>query len=149
MKIVNRYYRHDFETIQIYEAGIVLNGAEVKSIKAGNFKLEQSFGKIIDGELFLFNAEIPSYAFSRSEKYNPSRKRKLLLHKKELIKIETRLKAGGKLTLVPESCYTKGRRVKISLALCRGRGEISKKKLERQEDIKRTQKQEAKEYIKQ
>lgn len=149
MKIVNRHFRHNFEAIDKFEAGIVLKGSEVKSIKSGNFRLEQSFGKIIDGELFLFNAEIPSYAYSKHEKHEPSRKRKLLLNKKELIKIETKIKTGGKLTLVPESCYTKGRHIKISIAVCKGRGEIAKKKLERQEDIKRAQKQEAKEYIKQ
>lgn len=149
MKIINRHFRRDFEVVDSYEAGIILSGPEVKSIRTGNFKLEQSFGKIVEGELWLFNAEIPSYSFASNEKYQPARKKKLLLHKKELIKIETKLKTGGRLTLIPESCYTKGRHIKISIVLCKGRGEIAKKKIERSEDIKRAQRKEMKEYIKQ
>lgn len=149
MKIINRNFRREFEAVSLYEAGIVLTGSEVKSIRTGNFKLEQSFAKIIDGEAWLFNAEIPVYSFTANKNYQPTRKKKLLLNKKEIVQIETRLKTGGRLTLVPESCYNKGRQIKISLALCKGLGEIAKKKIEMKEDLKRAQEREMKEYVKQ
>lgn len=148
MKIINRHFRRDYEVVDSFEAGIMLSGPEVKSIRSGNFKLEQAFGKIIDGEMFLFNAEIPSYSFSSNSKYQPARMRKLLLHKKELIKIESKLKSGGRLTIIPEMCYTKGRHIKMSIAICKGRGEIAKKKIERAEDIRQAQRKEMKEFLK-
>ncbi|PIZ66611.1 SsrA-binding protein [Candidatus Roizmanbacteria bacterium CG_4_9_14_0_2_um_filter_39_13] len=148
MRIVNRFYKRDYEAIDTFEVGIVLNGAEVKSIRQGNLRLEQAFGKIIGGDAYLMNAEIAIYKFSRPKEYNLTRQRKLLLHKKEIQKIEIKLKTGGRLTLIPVSCYTKGRCIKLSIALAKGRGEIAKKKLERAEDVKRNQKQEMKEYLK-
>jgi len=82
------------------------------------------------------------------ENYEPARKRKLLLNKKEILKIFTKLNTGGRLTLIPVACYNKGRRIKLSLAVARGRGEIAKKKLERLEDIKREEKKDMKEFMK-
>lgn len=148
MRIINRIFRRDFESIDTYEAGVMLLGAEVKSIRAGNLKLENSFVKITDGEAYLTNAEVPIYRFARPADYDPVRRRKLLLHQKELIKMQTKIASGGRLTIVPEACYTKGRHIKLSIALVRPRGEIAKKKLERAEDIKTKQKQEMKEYMK-
>ena len=147
MRIVNRFYKRDYEAIDTFEVGIVLNGAEVKSIRNGNLKLETAFGKIIGQEMYLINAEISIYQFARPKEYFATRQRKLLLHKKEIEKIQIKLKTGGRLTLVPVSCYTKGRHIKLSLALAKGRGEIAKKKLERAEDVKRKSKQEMKEYL--
>lgn len=147
MRVVNRFFIRDYEAIDTFEVGIVLNGAEVKSIRQGNIRLEQAFGKIIGNEMYLVNAEISIYQFARPKEYNSTRQRKLLLHKKEIQKIEIKLKTGGRLTLIPMSCYTKGRHIKLSIALAKGRGEIAKKKRERVEDVKRNQKQEMKEYL--
>jgi len=148
MKIINRHFKREFEVLDQLEAGIVLSGAEVKSVKAGNIRLEKSFAKIIGEEVFLVNAEIQIYRFARPLGYDPTKMRKLLLHRKEIVKLMTKIQSSGKLTLVPRACYTKGRRIKISLALVKGRGEIAKKKLEMKEDIKRAQEKEMKEYLK-
>lgn len=148
MRISNRTYRRDYETIETFEAGIALLGAEVKSVRAGNMKLEGAFVKIIGQEVFLVNADISIYKFSRPQGYESKRTRKLLLHKKQITKLRTKLAGGTKLTIAPVSCYNKGNLFKLEIALCKGRREIEKKKLERKADIKRAQKREAREYMK-
>lgn len=149
MRIINRHFQHTYEPIEKYEVGIMLSGPEVKSIRAGNIRLEKAFGKFIDGELFLIHAEIPPYQHAQIDHYDPVRQRKLLLHKKELIRMATKLQAGGRLTIIPIACYNKGRHIKLSIALAKGRGEIAKKKLERAEDMKRKEKIAMKEFMKQ
>lgn len=149
MRVINRIFKRDYEALDTFEAGIVLTGAEVKSIRRGNIKLENAFGKIINQEAYLINSEIPIYTYARQADYNSTKQRKLLLHKKEISKIKIKLKTGGRLTLIPIVCYTKGSRIKLELALAKGKGEIAKKKFERAENMKRKQKQEMKEYIKQ
>lgn len=148
MHIANRTYHREYEPVDTYEAGIVLCGSEVKSIRQGNLKLENAFVKIIDNEAYLINAEIPPYQFSREVNYSATRQRKLLLHSKELIKMQTKLQTGGRLTIVPIACYTKGPRFKLEIALSKPKGEIAKKKVERREDIKRDQERMMKEYVK-
>lgn len=148
MRVVHRTYKREYEAIDTYEAGIVLLGCEVKSIRQGNIKLEKSFAKIIGNEIYLINAEIAKYQFAGPIDYDLTRQRKLLLHKKEIEKLQVKLKTGGKLTVIPIVCYTQGSRIKLTLALSKGRGDIGRKKLERAEDIKRNQKREMKEYMK-
>lgn len=148
MRIINRHFKRNYQEVEKYEAGIVLTGPEVKAIRAGNILLEKAFGKLIDGQLYLMNAQIHKYQFGNQEHYDPTQKRKLLLHRKELTRMSTKLRAGGRLTIVPIACYTKGRHIKLSIALARGQGEIAKKKLERAEDVKRKEKIEMKEFIK-
>lgn len=148
MKVINRIFSREYEIVDSFEVGIVLTGPEVKSIRQNDIRLENAFAKIIDHQLFLFNAEIAIYKFARPLEYNLTRQRKLLMHRKEIEKLEIKLKTGGRLTLVPVSCYTKGRRIKLELALAKGRGEIGKKKLERKEDMKRQEKRDMKEYMK-
>ncbi|PIQ73272.1 SsrA-binding protein [Candidatus Roizmanbacteria bacterium CG11_big_fil_rev_8_21_14_0_20_36_8] len=148
MAVINRLFKRDYEAVDTFDVGMVLNGPEVKSVRLGNIRLESAFGKIINGEIYLINSEIPLYRFAKVENYEPARKRKLLLNKKEILKIFTKLNTGGRLTLIPVACYNKGRRIKLSLAVARGRGEIAKKKLERLEDIKREEKKDMKEFMK-
>src|SRR5438128_1178425 len=107
MKIENRKFAREYEEIESYEAGIMLTGAEVKSVKNGGLRLDESYVKIIDGSPYLLHAEIPRYQFSSDKNYDPKRSRKLLLHKKELLRILTKIKAG-RLTLAPINCYNKG-----------------------------------------
>ena len=147
MKIENRKFAREYEEIESYEAGIVLSGAEVKSVKNGGLRLDESYVKIIDGAPYLIHAEIPRYQFSSEKNYDPKRNRKLLLHKKELMRILTKIKAG-RLTLAPMNCYNKGSLIKLKIALARGRRELEKRKLEKGRDIKRNEKREIKEYIK-
>ena len=148
MKVYNRTFNRDYTEIETVEAGIALTGAEVKAVRAKNIKLVQSFARVMRGELFLVNADIPIYQFARPQDYNPTRSRKLLLHKKQITRLISKLQSSGKLTLIPVSCYNKGPYIKISLALAKGKRDIEKKKVERREDIKRQQEQEMKEYIK-
>lgn len=148
MKIENRMFFRKYQEQEKLEAGIVLSGPEVKSIRNGGLKLEDAYVKIIDGQPYLVNAEIASFKFAAMEGYDLRRRRKLLIHTKELIRWQTKLQGGGNLTIAPISCYTKGRLIKLEIALCRGRNDLQKRKLEKDRDIKRAEKKEAKEYLK-
>ena len=102
MKILNKKASHNYDIIDSLEAGIVLSGAEVKSIKNGRVNLTDSFVKIINGELYLVNTEIPKYKFDGSSFYDPRRSRKLLVKKRELISLTTKMKSKH-LLLIPLS----------------------------------------------
>jgi SsrA-binding protein len=148
MKVVNRRFHRQYQLIEKAEAGIALIGAEVKSLRAGNIRLEYAFVKIVGSEVYLVNAEIPIYQFSRPQSYDPKRTRKLLLHKKEIMRLKGKLSGSARLTIAPLSCYNKGVNFKIEIALVRGRGEIEKKKLEKKIDIEREEERKMKEYLK-
>lgn len=147
MKIFNRKFHREYEEMERYEAGIVLSGAEVKSIRQGRIKLEDAYVKILSDGAYLINAQIPLYHFAQIAGYDPKRRRKLLLHKGELIRLKTKIASSPRLTIVPISCYNKGNLIKLEIALVRGRKEMEKRKLERERDIKREQEKEAKEYL--
>lgn len=148
MKIINRKFRREYQEIEKYEAGIALTGAEVKSVRKGRLRLEEAFVKIMTSGAYLMNAEIPIYQYARPQGYDLRRSRKLLLHKKELIRLKTKINSGRGLTTVPVSCYNKGHLIKLEIALVKGRGEIERKKLEKKRDIKREEEKEMKEYVK-
>ncbi|MFA6324721.1 MAG: SsrA-binding protein SmpB [Candidatus Paceibacterota bacterium] len=128
----NRKMRFDYEILEKYEAGIELIGQEVKSIRGGQMSLEGSFVIVRGGEAFLINSNITPYQVKNAPKdYDPLRNRKLLLTKKEL----NELAESGKnksLTIVPMSVYNKGRKIKINIALAKG-----KKKFDKRESIKK------------
>ncbi|MEO0293072.1 MAG: SsrA-binding protein SmpB [candidate division WOR-3 bacterium] len=139
--VKNRRANFDYHVIETYEAGIVLKGSEVKSIREGKVSLTDSFAQIVQGELFLFNMHISPYEKSRVE-LDPKRDRKLLLHKSEIRRIESKLKTKG-LTLVPLELYFKNGLVKVNLALAKG-----KKKYEKRDKlIEREQKREIRRYL--
>jgi SsrA-binding protein len=148
MKIYNRKFRREYQEIEKYEAGIALSGAEVKSIRAGRIRLEEAFVKIMSSGVYLINAEIPIYQYTRPQGYDSRRSRKLLLHKQELVRLKTKLNSGRGLTIVPVSCYNKGSLIKLEIALAKGIGDIGRKKLEKKRDLKREEEKEMKEYIK-
>ena len=148
MKITNRKFNRDYETVETYEAGISLTGSEVKTIRTGGLKLENAFVKILDDGPYLVNAEIPQYKFSHPQGYDPRRSRKLLLHKSELIRLKTKLNSAKGLTIIPISCYNKRARFKLEIALCKGRKEVEKRKLEKNRDIEREEKKKVKEWMK-
>lgn len=147
MKIINRKFHREYREIEKYEAGIVLTGAEVKSIRAGGLRIDDAFVRIMGSEVYLINAEIPIYQFARNNTYEAKRTRKLLLHKKELLKLKVKMASGG-LTLAPVSCYNKGPHIKIEIALVRGRKDIEKRKIEKKRDVKIREEREMKEYVK-
>ncbi|MCJ7826416.1 SsrA-binding protein SmpB [Patescibacteria group bacterium] len=136
MEIINRKAHYDYTILDRFEAGIALVGSEVKSLRAGHGKLETAFVRLMDGNAYLINAEIPQYQFSRPEGYDPKRTRKLLLHKNELISLEGKLKSGN-LTLVPLVWYTVGPRIKLEVGLARGKKEYEKREKIKREDMKR------------
>lgn len=148
MKVVNRSYHRNYQELEKFEAGIVLTGAEVKSIKAGNIRLDDAFVKFFDDEAYLINAEVPIYQNAPREGYDSRHRRKLLLHRKEIIRLLTKLQSSPSLTVAPLSCYNKGRHIKLEIALSKGRRDIEKRKLEKARDIEREEKKEAKEFMK-
>lgn len=136
MKITNRRASHDYEILEKFEAGISLLGPEVKSVREGKMSLDESFVKVKDGQAYLFNAHIHPYRFADTTELDPKRTRKLLLHKKELLSLETKMRQGN-LTIVPISCYTKGRNIKLELALAKGKKIYQKKEALKRKDIQR------------
>lgn len=136
MKIVNRRAYYDYTVLDRFEAGIHLTGAEVKSLRGGHAKLDGSYVKIIGSQLYLVSAQIFPYIYARPEGYDPARTRKLLLHKKEIISLKTKID-GAKLTLVPLTWYTKGPLVKLEIGLARGKKEYEKRETKKRLDQKR------------
>lgn len=136
MKIFNRRARYDYHLLEKFEVGVQLTGPEVKSVKNGRMSLESSFVKIVDGQAFLVNAHIPPYEFADQRDYDPHRSRKLLLHRKELISLGTKI-AQKKLTLVPVSCYTKAGWIKVKIALAKGKKRYEKKEAKKRKDLAR------------
>lgn len=132
----NRKARHDFFIEDTIEAGIVLTGTEVKSIRQGKLNLKDSYAIVDGGEIYLNNMHISPYEQGNIYNVDPVRKRKLLLHKREIRKLNQELMLKG-LTLVPLSVYLKDGRVKVELATARGkklydkRDDIAKKDAER------------------
>lgn len=148
MKIINKKFNREYEEIERFEAGISLYGSEAKSIKKGSIRLEDAFVKFIGDDLYLINADIPIYHFTTRQGYDPRRSRRLLLHKKELLRLKIKLSSGSKLTIAPVSCYNKGSFIKVEIALAKGRHDVEKRKLEKKRDIARNEEKEAKEWMK-
>lgn len=122
----NRRARHDYDILDVYEAGLMLTGTEVKSLRAGRAALADGYAMINDGEVWLYGVHIPEYVLGTWTNHEPRRVRKLLLHRKEIAKLERATGEGG-LTIVPLSLYFKDGKVKIELALARGRRTYDKR----------------------
>ena len=131
MKVTNEKAFYDYEILERIEVGIQLTGAEVKAARAGQVDLKGSFVKIVNSEAVLVNAKIFPYEYARPEGYDPHRTRKLLLHKKELISLQSKTE-GANLTIVPVSVYTKHHLIKLEIALAK-----PKKQYQKREDLKR------------
>jgi len=129
MKLItkNRKARHDYFIIEQTEAGIALRGTEVKSLRAGRANLKDSFARIQDGEVWLYGAHISAYEEGNRYNHDPDRPRKLLLHRREIMRLRGRVEEKG-LTLVPLSLYFKRGIVKVELALARGKAEHDKRR---------------------
>jgi SsrA-binding protein len=125
----NRKARHDYEILDHYEAGIVLTGTEVKSLRQGNANLSDSYAILKNGELWLLGMHISPYSHGSYANVDPLRNRKLLLHKKEILKVHGKLASRG-LALVPLKVYFTHNIVKVELGLARG-----KREYDRREDI--------------
>jgi SsrA-binding protein len=133
---VNRRARHDYHIDETIEAGLVLTGSEVKSLRAGKAQLKDSYGRIKDGEIWLFNAHISEYTPSAQFGHEPTRSRKLLLHKREIDRLMAKVKERG-LTLIPLRLYFKHGRVKVELGLARGKKLYDKRAAIKERDSQR------------
>jgi len=127
----NRKARHEYEVLEEHEAGMVLHGAEVKSLRDGRANFTDSFGRVIGGELWLHNLHISPYENVSLDSPDPVRPRKLLLHRREIDRLRAKTQEAG-LTLVPLDIHFRGGRAKIQLGLARG-----KKLHDRREDLKK------------
>lgn len=131
MKITNKRAYFDYQLLDRFEAGINLYGFEVKSVRLGKADLTGSYVRIIGSEAYLINAKIFPYQKDQIENYDESRSRKLLMHKKEIISLKSKVD-GSNLSLVPVSMYLKNGFIKVEVALGKG-----KKKYEKRESIKK------------
>lgn len=136
MKVINRRATHDYHVFETLEVGIKLIGPEVKSVKEGRINLSQAYVKIKDGQAFLVNAHIAPYGPAGHSTFETDRTRKLLLHKKEIAAWETKI-SRSRLTIVPISCYTRHRLVKLKIGLARGKKRWEKRRTIRERDLER------------
>ena len=133
----NRKARHDYFVIETYEAGIELFGTEVKSLRAGNVNLKDSYCEVDGGELFALGMHISPYEQGNIFNKDPLRPKKLLMHKREIMKLTGLVSREG-YTLVPLSLYFKGSRVKMALGLCKGKKLYDKRDTAAKRDADRT-----------
>jgi SsrA-binding protein len=122
----NRKARHDYAILDTFEAGLVLTGTEVKSLRLGRASLVDGFATIDDGEVYLRNVHIPQYTQGSWTNHEPRRTRKVLLHKSEIVRLIGKTKESG-LTLVPLSLYFSDGKVKVEIALARGKRSYDKR----------------------
>jgi len=138
IKIVvsNRRARHDYHVLEKHEAGIVLRGTEVKSLRAGHIVLKDSYADIVGSELYLIGAHINPYEQGTAWNHEPERPRKLLMHKREIDRLGAQVAEKG-LTLVPLSVYFKEGKAKVEIGLCRGKQTIDKRRTIQDREVKR------------
>jgi SsrA-binding protein len=132
----NRRARFEYEWLEQLEAGIVLTGTEIKSIRTGQISLNEAYARIRDGELWLLSMHVPPYKQGSFSNVDPNRPRKLLLHREDIDRLAGRTSEKG-LTLIPVRLYFKRGRVKISLALARGKKLWDKRRDEKDRDVQR------------
>ena len=132
----NRKAAHDYHLLDRYEAGLVLQGTEVKAIRNGNVNLKDSFAQIRNGEAWLINCHISPYEYGNRQNHDPLRSRKLLLHQQEIRKLIGKVEEKG-LTLIPTKIYLKKGRIKCEVALAKGKKLYDKRETERRKEADR------------
>ncbi len=132
----NRKAYHDYHVGETYEAGIALTGTEIKSVRQGMLSLRDSFARVENGEVFLYDMHVSPYEAGNRFNHEPRRTRKLLLHKAEIRKLTTKTQEKG-FTLIPLKVYLKGGRAKVELALAKGKRLYDKREDIKRRDIKR------------
>ena len=136
MEIVNRQASHNYFVIDTYEAGIALTGTEIKSIRNGKCNIKDSYGIIKNDECFLLNMFISHYKEGNIFNHSETRTRKLLLHKREIIKLNDKIRLEG-YTLIPLKIYFVKGRAKVLLGVCKGKKDFDKRESIKERDIKR------------
>ena len=129
----NRRARHDYEFLAKFEAGIALTGSEIKSVREHRVQIQGAYARVKDGEVWLYDAHIAPYASAGYAQHTPDRDRKLLLHKKEIRKIEELMEGKG-LTLIPLAMYFKRGKAKVELGVGRGLKHYDKRQKLKEED---------------
>ncbi len=132
----NRRARFEYEWLEQFEAGIALTGTEVKSIRTGQISIQEAYARIRDGEVWLLSMHVPPYKQGSFSNVDPNRPRKLLIHRKDIDRLSARVSEKG-LTLIPVRLYFKRGKVKISLALARGKKTWDKRRDEKDRDVQR------------
>jgi SsrA-binding protein len=132
----NKRARHDYAIEDVYEAGLVLTGTEVKSLRAGRASLTDAYARVEDGEVWLEGAHIPEYTQGTWTNHEPRRRRKLLLHRGEILRLIGKTKESG-LTIVPLSLYFLDGKAKVEIALARGRRTYDKRQVLAERDAAR------------
>jgi SsrA-binding protein len=132
----NREAYHNFHILETHECGIALTGTEVKSIREGRCNLKDGYAQIRSGEAWLMNAHISPYSHGNRENHNPTRARKLLLHRSEIDKLAGKVQEKG-LTIVPTKMYLKNGRIKVELAVAKGKKLYDKRETERRREADR------------
>ncbi len=122
----NRKAYHDYQIDETFEAGIALTGTEIKSVRAGSINLRDSYAQVKNGELWLMNAHIAPYEPASRQNVDPYRDRKLLMHRREIMRLFGRVQEKG-LTLVPLKVYLKKNRAKVEIGLARGKKQYDKR----------------------
>ncbi|MBN1263438.1 MAG: SsrA-binding protein SmpB [Candidatus Pacebacteria bacterium] len=145
MKVFNRRAKYDYYLLEKFEAGIVLTGAEVKSVRENKIKLAESFVRLREDGAYLVNAHISPYRYARNQSYQPTRSRRLLLHKKQILSLMKKMEGRG-LALVPYSCYLKRNKIKLGIALARGKKKWDKREAVKKRDLKREAERELRAY---
>lgn len=133
MKITNKRALREYHILESLEAGIELLGSEVKSIRSGRIDLGQSYARIINGQVFLINVNIPRYQNAMIKDYNPTRSRRLLLRKSQIISLTSKISSGG-ITLVPVSIYEKNNLIKVQVGIGKSKKEYDKRKVIKERD---------------
>ncbi len=136
MEIINRKAQHDYFVEETFEAGIVLTGTEIKSIRDGKCNIKDCYGIVRNHEVYLLNMFVSPYKEGNIFNHEETRNRKLLLHKKEIKKIEEAITMKG-LTLIPLKLYFKNNILKVSLGVCRGKKDYDKRESIKERDMKR------------
>ena len=133
---VNRKARHDYHLHDRYEAGVALQGTEVKAIRAGRLNLADSYARLRDGEVFLVDAHIGPYEQGNRENHEPKRQRKLLLHRREIRKIESKIRSAG-MTVVPTKAYFIKGKIKLEIAIASSKHSYDKRDAIEREEARR------------
>ncbi len=136
MEILNRKAKHDYFIKDTYEAGIELVGTEIKSIRKGSANINDCYGRVKNNEIFLTNMYIAKYDEGNRFNHDERRERKLLLHKKEIIRIDHEV-TTNRYTLIPLRLYFKKNKVKVELAICQGKKLYDKRESLKEKDLKR------------
>lgn len=142
----NRRAFYDYLVLDLFEAGIMLTGSEVKSIRAGTASIKEAVIIVERGEMWLYGAHIPKWVSSSLSGYDPLRKRKLLLHRREIDSVIGKVKEKH-LTLIPLKLYGCRGRIKIEVGLCRGKKKFEKKDAEKERSLKRELHEEKRKYM--